>query len=62
MKAPMETSEILEKHAEMVAGNQARTIDGYVRLYLKKKPWYLSTKLYRYFLSKVLVLAYFKKK
>ena len=61
MKAFLETNEVLEKHAEMIAGNQARTIDGYVRLYLKKKPWWLPSKLYRFLLSKVLVLAYFKK-
>lgn len=60
MKVLVETDDILQKHAEMIAGNQAKTIDGYVRLYVKKKPWYLPNKVYLYILSKVLVLAFFK--
>lgn len=61
MKELLETSEVIEKHAEMISCNQARIIDGYVRLYVKKKPLWLPTQLYLYFLSKVLVLAYFRR-
>jgi len=60
MKATLETSEVIAKHAEMIASNKAKVVDGYVQLYLKKKPWWLPSKLYRWILSKVLVLAYFR--
>ncbi len=60
MKVIMESNRILEEHAEMIAFARAKLIDGYVQLYLRKRPVWLPKSLYKLFLSKILVLAFFK--
>jgi len=62
MKASLETNEVLAKHAEMMAVNRARLIDGYCQLYIRKCPYWLPRCVYRFVLAKVLVLAFFKEK
>jgi len=60
MEALMETSEVLSKHAELVATNRAKIIDGYCQLYIKKCPKWLPPALYKFILGKVVVLAFFR--
>ena len=50
----------LMQHAEMVAGERAKIIDGYVQAYIKKCPKWMPKKLYRFIIRKVLVIAFFK--
>lgn len=57
----IDPDEILQKHAYMIAKERAEVIDGYAQLYIKERPQWLPESVYKWVLSKVLVLAYFKK-
>lgn len=50
----------LMQHAEMVAQERAKIIDGYVQAYVKKCPKWMPKFVYRFIIRKVLVLAFFK--
>ena len=51
---------IIEKYAYAMANKQCEIIDGYCKLYIKKKPKYLPEFVYKYILKKVVVLANFE--
>lgn len=57
----LDPEEVIQKHAYMIADQNAKTIDGYVQLYIRKRPKWLPEIVYKYILKQVLVLAFFKK-
>lgn len=52
--------ELMREHAEMIGHNRAKLIDGFVQLYIRKRPKWFPKKLYRFMLKKILVINFFK--
>lgn len=50
----------MEEHAYLVAQEQAKIMDGYIQVYIKKRPAWLPHFLYKFILTKVLAVNLFK--
>jgi len=54
-------SDLIDSRAYMFACQEAKFRDEYLLLYIKKKPYWLPNFIYEWLLSKLFVLAYFKR-
>ena len=53
-------SHMVDSFAYAIAAKEAKRLDDYVLAYVTKKPWWMPDALYRFIISKVLVLVHFK--
>lgn len=54
-------SDMVDAMAYMWAAQEFKWREEYTLLYLQKRPWWLPKHLYKWIVSKIVVLAYFKK-
>ncbi len=53
-------SDMIDSIAYMIAAEEAKITDEFILLHVKKRPWWMPERLYRFIIRQVLVMAKFK--